>query len=291
MDPLISAGFQQIGSTALNAISGAINYSRDKKMMDYKYEKDLELWNAQNAYNDPSAQMQRLAKAGLSPYLVYGSGGVSGNTTSNAPQMAQIQSKTDLGQVNMLNSYIDIKNGLQQNANMVAQGDLIKEQEANVAAKTIEIMDRVNNSNPVLRNLWNSNTDKNRSGIKLQDSQTENNKWNLQFNKDMWKYNMDAASLKNDVLRVQLKNYFSDLVTKGNQQAIQRVTYANETQDNKIKQQVRQRNYYDNKYKKYGLEGGIMGSGISAKTLYSIPSNIMDIFSGRGGLTNSKLKW
>lgn len=291
MEPLALAGLQQIGSTALNAISGSLNYSRDKKMMDYKYEKDLQMWNAQNAYNDPSAQMQRLAKAGLSPFLVYGSGGVSGNTTSSAPQMAQIQSKTDLGQMNMLGSYIDIKNGLQQNANMVKQGDLLEEQKNNITAKTLEIMDRINNSNPILRNLWNSNISKNQSGINLQDSQTAKNKWDLQYNKDMWSYNMEAAGLKNDIMKAQLKNYFSDLITKSNQQAIQRMSYANLSQDNALKQQQRQSNYYHNRDLKYGMEGGILGSGISARTLMSIPSNISNLFEGRGGLDNSKLKW
>lgn len=32
------------------------------------------MWNAQNAYNTPAAQMQRLKEAGLNPMLVYGSG-------------------------------------------------------------------------------------------------------------------------------------------------------------------------------------------------------------------------
>lgn len=37
-------------------------------------ERDEDFWKMQNAYNDPAAQMQRLAGAGLNPNLVYGSG-------------------------------------------------------------------------------------------------------------------------------------------------------------------------------------------------------------------------
>lgn len=44
-----------------------------------------EHWNAMNAYNHPKQQMLRLREAGLNPLLVYGSGGVSGNSSSMAP--------------------------------------------------------------------------------------------------------------------------------------------------------------------------------------------------------------
>lgn len=44
-----------------------------------------EHWNAMNAYNHPKQQMARLREAGLNPLLVYGSGGVSGNSSSMAP--------------------------------------------------------------------------------------------------------------------------------------------------------------------------------------------------------------
>lgn len=36
------------------------------------YQRQVELWNKNNAYNDPSAQMDRYKKAGLNPYLVSG---------------------------------------------------------------------------------------------------------------------------------------------------------------------------------------------------------------------------
>lgn len=34
----------------------------------------LDMWNAENAYNDPSAMMQRFTNAGLNPALIYGDG-------------------------------------------------------------------------------------------------------------------------------------------------------------------------------------------------------------------------
>lgn len=50
--------------------------------MQLQYQQNLDLWNKQNEYNAPTAQMQRLQAAGLNPNLVYGNG-VSGNSSNN----------------------------------------------------------------------------------------------------------------------------------------------------------------------------------------------------------------
>jgi len=49
---------------------------------------DISMWNAQNAYNTPAMQMQRLKEAGLNPNLVYGSG--AGQTTASPPPKAPV---------------------------------------------------------------------------------------------------------------------------------------------------------------------------------------------------------
>ena len=61
------------------------NWNLQKKAADYKYQQDLNMWNLVNAYNDPSAQMQRLERAGLNKNIVYGGGNVTGNTSSSGP--------------------------------------------------------------------------------------------------------------------------------------------------------------------------------------------------------------
>lgn len=43
-------------------------------MFERQNERDIAFWQMQNAYNDPSAQMERLKNAGLNPNLVYGNG-------------------------------------------------------------------------------------------------------------------------------------------------------------------------------------------------------------------------
>lgn len=78
----VVAGAFGIGSDQLAAEE---NYKWQKKASDYAYNQNLQMWNLANAYNDPSAQMERLQAAGLNPNLVYGGGNVTGNTSGSMP--------------------------------------------------------------------------------------------------------------------------------------------------------------------------------------------------------------
>lgn len=79
------AGGAALASTATNAmVAGKMNKRGERhanKMWEKQGQRELEYFNLQNAYNDPSAQMQRLKDAGLNPNLVYGNGA----TTESAP--------------------------------------------------------------------------------------------------------------------------------------------------------------------------------------------------------------
>lgn len=74
----LGAGIGMLGS----ALSQRQNYKYTKKLMELQYQQNLDLWNKQNEYNSPTAQMQRLQAAGLNPNLVYGSS-VAGNSSNN----------------------------------------------------------------------------------------------------------------------------------------------------------------------------------------------------------------
>lgn len=79
-------------------VKGAIGNYFERKSLDYQaqlneqaavnaYKRQLDFWNKQNAYNDPSAQMSRLTAAGLNPALINANG--VNNTAgglSSAPQ-------------------------------------------------------------------------------------------------------------------------------------------------------------------------------------------------------------
>ena len=94
------------------------------------------MWNMQNAYNSPTAQMSRLRQAGLNPNLVYGNG-VTGNSSGSAPQYepAKIQRATmepyrgwNLGISDAVSTFMAMRQNKAQVENMEAQNKLIKEQ-------------------------------------------------------------------------------------------------------------------------------------------------------------------
>lgn len=89
---LQTAGGGALGGAAISAVAGLAGsigsgrkaYHRSKNLMKLQRDLDKEMWDYQNKYNLPSAQMQRLKEAGLNPALMYGQG-TTGNA-SNAPQ-------------------------------------------------------------------------------------------------------------------------------------------------------------------------------------------------------------
>lgn len=87
LDPTVKAaaisGASQVGAAL-------ISNEGNKKSQKRAQEANLEFWNLQNEYNNPTSQMQRLRQAGLNPRLIYGSNasGASGNAESIAPAKA-----------------------------------------------------------------------------------------------------------------------------------------------------------------------------------------------------------
>lgn len=81
-----------LGSSIISSAFGSLfGDNSAKKQFKYQqelnreaFQHDVDMWNRQNAYNTPSAQMERLQAAGLNPNLVYGNGGAT-NTANNAP--------------------------------------------------------------------------------------------------------------------------------------------------------------------------------------------------------------
>ena len=98
-------------------------FGYDRQLADEAYQRDVAMWNMQNAYNAPKAQMERLQEAGMNPNLVYGSGNVTGNTAGSAPSYPQVQypsskaSKLDLMRnvLGIFDEYQSIQNQALQN--------------------------------------------------------------------------------------------------------------------------------------------------------------------------------
>lgn len=90
-----SVGLAAAGS-GLSFLSGAFNsaqaFSRQKDLLRMQQQYAVQNWNAQNAYNTPKAQMERLRDAGLNPNLMYegGAGSLQADAIGNssAPSVA-----------------------------------------------------------------------------------------------------------------------------------------------------------------------------------------------------------
>lgn len=95
--PLIGAALIAGGASVFGGLLGAGNSSRN---MDKQHKYDVDMLNrsviaqkdlfdyqfdANNSFNNPTAQMNRLKDAGLNPNLVYGNGGIAGITDTSMP--------------------------------------------------------------------------------------------------------------------------------------------------------------------------------------------------------------
>lgn len=69
-------------SAGANLLSTSMTNRANERMQREQNAWNLEMWNRNNAYNTPAAQMERLKEAGLNPDLMYGqnAGGASGNS-------------------------------------------------------------------------------------------------------------------------------------------------------------------------------------------------------------------
>ena len=138
MDPatasLIVGGTQAasaVGTNAANALMYKRQRADNRQDAATAYQRSIDMWNMNNAYNDPSAQMERLKQAGLNPNLVYGGGAT---TTASAPSAPQASSATPqrfqgVDALPVISAYMDVK--MKQ-----AQADLIEEQKNNLIQRT-----------------------------------------------------------------------------------------------------------------------------------------------------------
>lgn len=114
--------------SALTTFGGDMFLQKEQNDANKKLYKDqqrfaVDMWNMQNAYNTPSAQMQRLRDAGLNPNLAYGQ-----VSDSKAAQVATPSAPT-MGRVQMprLAEYQQVVNLQEQNALIRAQKDEVEQ--------------------------------------------------------------------------------------------------------------------------------------------------------------------
>ena len=148
-----------------NSIRKQIN--AQKELADYQFQLNQQQWAAENEYNSPGAQMQRLKSAGLNPNLVYGSGAVTGNTTTQGPRASiphvdrnQLKFNKMVG---VASTIADIRNKMESNALLRAE---IKKR--NTETEHIEL------ENQRLRGFYDYDLEDKRLGIERLKSTIDN---------------------------------------------------------------------------------------------------------------------
>lgn len=113
-----------------NVVTTAQTNRAQRGLSEYQYSKDLEMWNRNNEYNSPEAQMARLKTAGLNPNLVYGSGSVAGNTSGSLPRYQAPQLRAPeirlSNSLDVLGRFQDFKLKKENTDNAKAIGDSIR---------------------------------------------------------------------------------------------------------------------------------------------------------------------
>lgn len=134
-------------NVAMNKATNEANYrimqetnAANRQLAEYEWSKNLEMWQRQNEYNTPSAQMQRLKEAGINPNLALGSVN-SGNSASlpqyqSPSQQAATMQPSEVRsfqksalRMNLAGSVIDMMNQYQDYRNKQIQGDLMRTEE------------------------------------------------------------------------------------------------------------------------------------------------------------------
>ncbi|AXH76480.1 MAG: DNA pilot protein [Microviridae sp.] len=146
-------------SGVVGSVASIINTNKtnkaNKQLAEYQYSKDLEMWNRQNAYNDPSAQMARYQGAGLNPNLIYGTGTASaGNATSmphyQAPSMQYHYEAPNI--MPTMGAFVDLK---AKNAQIQSINEDITSKRLNNQILTATLLDQISGKKWTLRNAQN----------------------------------------------------------------------------------------------------------------------------------------
>lgn len=69
----------------------------NKKEAELAYQRQVEMWNMNNLYNTPEAQMARFRAGGLNPHLIYGQGNAGNSSGFPEYQPARVQYDIEAG--------------------------------------------------------------------------------------------------------------------------------------------------------------------------------------------------
>lgn len=223
--PALAAGALISGASSL--ASSLITNEGNRKSQKRADKYNLAQWNRQNAYNDPSAQMERLRKAGLNPNLIYGSStaGATGQA-SPAPLSKAAPYKIDnpLGQIQTV---ANLQARGEATNNLKTQNTVQAQQAINLAAQTAKTgieTDRGKVGLALDKRLLNTSAEAAEMNLRKLESETIGQEIETSFKgltlqnrvKDIYYRTQNAkATLQGQTLENQLKALQRDLKQLG----------------------------------------------------------------------------
>lgn len=134
------AGYEFLASMAGNALNGFVNEYFQRRSADYnfdiaekaaanEYNRQLDFWRTQNAYNDPRRQVARMVSAGLSPVDNVDSGNAQGLSSVPGNDFAK-GGAIEAPQIDL----IDVVQTFANIRKIGKDGDLVDQQVANLIA-------------------------------------------------------------------------------------------------------------------------------------------------------------
>lgn len=125
-------------------IGNALNNRAEMNLAKYQTDANIKMWQMQNEYNSPAAQMQRYKDAGLNPNLIYGN--ISSGNSSSAPNAVVGRPTYDVGSIansalstylSHLSAYQDIKKSNQEIEESQSRSAVNRAQEALIGQQRV----------------------------------------------------------------------------------------------------------------------------------------------------------
>lgn len=192
--------YQAAAAAAINAGAGIVGNllagRQSRKNLEQQNAFNLQMWELQNAYDHPAAQLERLKEAGLNPNLIYGNGSVP-NTSAPAPRSADTSNIKPMVDVPALVSGAIAS--YQDTRLRNAQIENIEAQTANINARTVTEGPR-----RVLAEATGKKV--------LEETRQLEGLWN--FNAEIKQAEAEKAAIGIDIAFQQLRNMKADELNK-----------------------------------------------------------------------------
>lgn len=198
----------------INQMNNEFNAAEAQKARDYQ----TEMWERNNAYNDPSAARQRLASAGYNPYLALNSGAAGTATNVGSPSTASAASAAPQQPYDwstLANSVASAAQIFNQTQNTDAQVSALQGQRSLFEAQTYNSLSNIDwyKLSPEYRR-WLQTTGASRAALSLNTDKQ-------QLENMQWSRNVMEAQRNHLLLSNQQQQIMNKYIDQGQQLQIQ----------------------------------------------------------------------